>query len=196
VLYNFLDLLRGRVAEGGVCNRQYFSNFFDYIDLSRSSFIDDVDRASHNAGTSKLKKLFSLLSERPSGQAMAEFAKVSVVLFLLMFGMTEMGIVVYRYTTVGMAAREASRYAAVHSTTSLNPAGTGSWPTVEQYAVNFAPFLSTADVTVSYPADKSPHINNQNDAVVTITHNYTQSIPFMSAVPLTLTSTSRMLVSQ
>lgn len=118
-----------------------------------------------------------------------------------------MGIVIYRYTTIGMAAREASRYAAVHSSTSENPAGTGSFPTVQQYAVNFAPFLdlsgsgctgdtSPCDVVVSYVQDNTPHISNQNDAVVTITYTYTQKIPFMSPVSLTLSSTSRMLVSQ
>jgi Flp pilus assembly protein TadG len=143
-----------------------------------------------------LKRLFSLVKGRPSGQALAEFAQVALLFFLLLFGIFEMGTVIYRYTTICMAAREATRYAAVHSTTSQNPAGSGGYPTVQQYAVNFAPFLTTSDVTVTYPADVTPHINNQNDAVVTITYNYTQQIPFMSPVTLTLSSTSRMLVSQ
>jgi hypothetical protein len=107
-----------------------------------------------------------------------------------------MGVVVYRYNTVGMAAREAVRYAIVHGPNSQNPAGTGTNPTVEQVAVNFAPFLSTTEVAVSYPVDTNPNLKNQQDAVVTITHNYTQQIPFMSAVPLVLTTSSQMLLSQ
>jgi len=127
---------------------------------------------------------------------MAEFAQVAALFFLLLFAIMEIGIVVYRYTTICMAAREATRYAAVHSSTSDNPAGTGNFPTVQQYAVNFAPFLTTDQVAVTYTADTTAHINNQNDAVVTITYPYTQRIPFMSPVTLTLTSSSQMLVSQ
>jgi Flp pilus assembly protein TadG len=143
-----------------------------------------------------MKKLLSLLNGRPSGQAIAEFAQVATVFLLLLFGIMGMGIVVYRYNTVGMAAREAARYAIVHGPNSLNPAGTGSNPSVAQVAVNFAPFLSTSEVAVSYPTDTNPNLKNQQDALVTIKHNYTQQIPFMSAVPLILTSSSQMLVSQ
>jgi Flp pilus assembly protein TadG len=196
VLYNLLDLLRGRHVEGGVRNRQYVCDVSNPFELSRNSEFVHADRSGDNAGTSKLKKLFSSLRARPSGQALTEFAQVAALFSLLLVGIMEMGVVIYTYTTICMAAREAARYAAVHSTTSENPAGSGSFPTVQQYAVNFAPFLTTADVSVTYPADTTPHINNQNDAVVTITYNYTQQIPFMSPVTLTLTSTSQMLVSQ
>ncbi len=142
-----------------------------------------------------MKKGFSLLSGRPSGQTLGEFAQVATVFLLSLFAIVEMGIVIYRYTTVSMAAREAARYAVVHSPGSENPAGSGNFPlTVQQFAVNFAPFLSTTNVTVSYPTD--PNLPQQQDALVTITYNYTQQIPFMSAVPLTLTSSSQMLLSQ
>jgi len=143
-----------------------------------------------------MKKLSLLFSGRSRGQAMAEFAQVATVFFLLLFGIMEMGVVVYRYNTVSMAAREAARYAMVHGPNSQNPAGSGSLPTVQQYAINFAPFLSTSEVAVSYPNDTNPNLKNQHDALVTITHNYTQQIPFISAVPLTLTSSSQMLLSQ
>lgn len=133
----------------------------------------------------------SLSSGTPSGQAMAEFAVVASAFFLLLFAIFEMGIVVYRYNTVSAAAREAARYAMVHNPTSLNPATTDQ---IAAVAVSYAPFLSTSDVTVTFPAD--PSLPTQTDALVSISHNYTQTIPFMSAVPLTLTSSSQMLVSQ
>ena len=138
-----------------------------------------------------MHKRSSLLSGRPSGQAMAEFAVVASTFFLLLFGIIEMAIVVFRYNTVSAAAREAARYAVVHNPTSLNPASTAD---IKAIAVSYAPFLSTDEVTVTFPAD--PTLPTQKDAVVSISHNYTQTVPFMSAVPLTLTSSSQMLVSQ
>jgi Flp pilus assembly protein TadG len=140
-----------------------------------------------------VNKRFTLSVARPSGQALPEFAQVATVFFLIVFAIMEMGVVVYRYTTISMAAREATRYASVHSTTSQNPATIAQ---IQAVATNFAPFLTAADVVVSFPADTTPHISDQNDALVTITYNYTQQIPFMSPITLTLTSSSQMLVSQ
>lgn len=128
----------------------------------------------------------------PAGQAIVEFAMVATVFLLLFFGITEMGIVVYQYSSVCTAAREAARYAMVHSPANTqNPATTAQ---IQQIAIDHAPFLSTANVSVSFPAD--PTLPGQKDAQVAITYNYTQQIPFMSPVTLTLTSTSQMLVSQ
>jgi hypothetical protein len=105
-----------------------------------------------------------------------------------------MGIIVYEYTTISMAAREASRYAAAHSPTSQNPAGTGSNPTVASVAVNEATFLSSGDVSITYPAD--PSLPKQTDALVTISHTYSQYIPGLGPLSFTLTGSSQMLVSQ
>jgi Flp pilus assembly protein TadG len=138
-----------------------------------------------------MNKRPSFLSARPSGQAMAEFAAVALVFFLLLFGIMGMGIVVYRYNTVGDAAREAARYAVVHGPSSQNPATTDQ---IAAIAVSYAPFLSAGDVTVTFPAD--PTLPKQKDAKVSISHNYTQNIPIMSAVTLNLTSSSQMLLSQ
>ena len=122
---------------------------------------------------------------------MAEFAVVAATFFLLLFGIIEMGIVVFRYNTVSDAAREAARYAIVHNPTSSNPASTDQ---IKAVAVSYAPFLSSTEVTVTFPAD--PTLPTQKDVLVKISHSYTQNIPIMSAVKLTLTSTSQMLVSQ
>lgn len=125
------------------------------------------------------------------GQTMAEFALVASALFLLTFGIVQMGLAIYRYSNVCSAAREAVRYAIVHGPTSTNPASNSS---VQQVAINYAPFLSASDVTVSWPAD--PQLASQQDAEVQIIHIYHLPIPFMSAVNLSLSSTSRMLVSK
>ncbi len=124
---------------------------------------------------------------------MAEFAIVATLFLLFLFAIMEMGIVIYRYNSISMAAREAARYAVAHSSTSANKATISQ---IQQIAVNYAPFLTITNVNVNYQADTTAHIQNQNDVVVTITYNFTQQIPFLSAVPLTLSSSSQMLVSQ
>jgi MFS superfamily sulfate permease-like transporter len=140
------------------------------------------------------QKRFSFFPARPCGQTLLEFVLVAMVFFLVVFAVIEMGILVYQYTTISMAAREATRYAAAHSPTSQNPAGSGSYPTVESVAMNEAMFLSASEVTVTYPAD--PILPRQKDALVTISHTYHQYIPGMPPLSFTLTSSSQMLVSQ
>ena len=146
-----------------------------------------------------MKKPLSL-RKRPSGQTLAEFAMVSSIFLLLVFGIIEMAIVVYQYTTISMAAREAVRYAAVHSPTSANPATTAQ---IQAVATNEATFLTASEVTVSFPADPNADAAGQDDAQVSISHAYSLYIPvldyFVSAtdpLTMTLTSSSQMLVSQ
>lgn len=122
---------------------------------------------------------------------MAEFAALASVLFMLTFGTMEMSVVVYRYNTLCTAARESMRYAIVHSPTSANPASTSQ---IQQVATNYAPFLVASNVIVTWPAD--PSLPSQSDARVQISYNYRITVPFMSAVNVTLSSASQMLVSQ
>ena len=91
------------------------------------------------------------------------------------------------------AAREGVRYAIVHSPSSANPASDDQ---IAQFAENYASGLdpNQLTVTVTFPAD--PRLVTQKDAQVAVSYNYPLSIPFMSPVTLSLTSTSRMLVSQ
>jgi Flp pilus assembly protein TadG len=132
-----------------------------------------------------------------AGQAATEFAMIATVLFLLMFGLMTLGSAVYSYNTISSAAREAVRYAAVHSATSGDPA-TGSGDTrIQQKALDYAQGVNLAltDVTVSWPADPNPGMKLP-DAQVQISYTYNLKIPFMSPVGLALSSTSRMLASQ
>jgi len=122
---------------------------------------------------------------------MAEFALTATVLLLLLFGIMKMAMAVNAYNNVCTAAREAARYAIVHSPTSAVPESNS---TIAGIAVNYAPFLATSDVTVSFPSDAS--LPSQKDALIQITHTYPLKIPFMSAVNLHLSASSRMLVSQ
>ena len=141
------------------------------------------------------RHLSILLARRSPGQTFAEFAVSAGVFLLLLFGIMQMAMAVNAYNDVSTAAREAARYAVVHSPTSNNSPSVGpSYSDIQQQAVNYAPFLSTSDVTVSFPADA--RIPTQTDALIQITHTYPLNIPFMSAVNLSLSASSRMLVSQ
>src|SRR5258708_21864533 len=128
-----------------------------------------------------------------TGQAATEFAMIATVLFLLTFGVMMLGSAVYSYNTISNAAREAVRYAAVHSSSSAAPATDSQ---IEQVALDYAQGVNLAltDVHVTWPPD--PNKGMRSDAQVQISYTYNLKIPFMSAVALPLSSTSRMLVSQ
>jgi Flp pilus assembly protein TadG len=127
------------------------------------------------------------------GATMVEFALVAGVFFMLMFGVMEMSSAVYSYHMVCTAAREGVRYAIVHSPTSANPATTTQ---IQDYAKTYATGLdaSQLSVTATFPAD--PRLVTKKDAQVVVTYNYPLNIPFITPVTLSLSSTSKMLVSQ
>lgn len=129
----------------------------------------------------------------PAGQAMVEFAMVSAVFLLLLFGIMLMTLTVYDYNTVCSAAREAVRYAIVHSPSSANPATNAQ---IQQIAINNAVNLIASDltVTVSWPTDAK--LTSQKDAEVQVSYKYQLAVPFLSSVAMTVSSTSQMLVSQ
>jgi Flp pilus assembly protein TadG len=128
-----------------------------------------------------------------AGQAMVEFAGAATTLFLLMFGLMTLGSAVYSYNTMSNAAREAVRYASIHSPTSAVPATTSQ---IQQVALNYAVGLGlkSSDIVVTWPTD--PNIIKKSDAQVSISYTYNLKIPFMKKAALSLSSTSRMLVSQ
>jgi Flp pilus assembly protein TadG len=128
-----------------------------------------------------------------AGQTMVEFAMVASVFLLLMFGVMQMALTVYNYNIVCSAAREAVRYAMVHSPNSSNPATSAQ---IQQVAINSAVSLNSSNlsISVSWPADAN--LPFQKDAQVKVSYVYQLQIPFMTPVSLTLASTSQMLVSQ
>ena len=61
--------------------------------------------------------------ERSRGQALAEFAIVAPLLFLLILATIEAGRFIFHYELVNNAAREGARYAIVHGSLSDCPSG-------------------------------------------------------------------------
>lgn len=64
-------------------------------------------------------------TERRKGQALVEFALIAPLLFVLLTGIVTLGIGVFYQQQLTNAAREAARFAAIHSATSQCP--TTSW---------------------------------------------------------------------
>jgi Flp pilus assembly protein TadG len=56
-----------------------------------------------------------VLRDRSRGQALVEVALVSPLFFALLFGLIDLGRVIWAIDSVGAAAREGARYASVHA---------------------------------------------------------------------------------
>jgi hypothetical protein len=127
------------------------------------------------------------------GQALVEFAAGAAAFFVLLYGMMQTSLAVYSYNTLAEAAREAVRYAIVHSPTGPNPATTDQ---IRQVAIAYAPglALTPGEISVSWPPD--PALPWQHDAQVAIAHRYTLQIPFLPAAALAMSATSQMRVAQ
>jgi len=134
-----------------------------------------------------------LKRRNPAGQTSAEFALIATVFLLLMFALMELATAVFAYSTICEAARDAARYAIVHSPTSANPATNAQ---NQQVPINSAASLglTASNVSVSWPADSN--LPSMQDVQITVSYPYTLQIPLMSPKTFTLAATSRSLVSQ
>jgi Flp pilus assembly protein TadG len=68
------------------------------------------------------------------GSELVELAVILPVFFLLLFGLFNFSIVLFGYSNATYATRAATRYAALHSSTSLVPSTTAS---IQSYATQF-----------------------------------------------------------
>src|SRR6185295_11724401 len=62
-------------------------------------------------------------SRRSRGQALAEFALVAPIFFLVLFAVIEAGRFMFYYETLNNATREGARYAIVHGVNSFDCTG-------------------------------------------------------------------------
>lgn len=73
-------------------------------------------------GRSKSSRTYA---RRSQGQAIAEFALIAPIAFMLIFGIISIGLWVFYQQQITNVAREAARYAAIHSATA--PCPTSGW---------------------------------------------------------------------
>jgi hypothetical protein len=136
------------------------------------------------------------ISSRRHGQSTVEFALTAMLLLLLLFGILEVGRLVFAVSAIGNGAREAAHYAALHPETS-----------VVSLTQEIAPrliFLTPADVqvTLDCPTCSGPgaclpptcHTAIYEPLTVTVGYTWTTGLPlpgFGNGVPITTQATTR-----
>ena len=125
------------------------------------------------------------------GAALTEFALVALVFFILFFGIIEFSRLMLMYHHVGNAAREGSRYAIVHGSTS--PDSTADETDVRNYVRSISPLdPNNVNVTTTWP-DGNKEPGSRVNVTVNYPFTFILSIWFGSGIPLT--STSQMVIS-
>jgi Flp pilus assembly protein TadG len=146
------------------------------------------------------------------GQALAEFALVAPIFFLVLFGIIDFGRYVYYVQILNNAAREGARYAIVHGSNSLNPSGppasgtTSSDPTgtkvvavVQNFAVGVIGDTSVLTITpqwLAQPSCSSPGTNARENCVkVQVTYQFHSVIPVVPIPAIQITGESTLVIN-
>ena len=153
-----------------------------------------------------------------TGSTLVETALSITILLVLVIGIMEACLMVYSYHFISNAAREGTRYAIVRGDTWTQPPwnGTGTCASytsagcvataqnIQDYVKSLTfPGIDASKITVS-PAwyltpggTADPAYNAAGDWVeVKVSYNFATFIPFVPSQLLTMTSTSRMLITQ
>jgi Flp pilus assembly protein TadG len=154
------------------------------------------------------------MRRRHRGQALVEFALLFPILVLILLGIFDLGRAVFAYNTIGGAAREGARVAAVNQIMSspdcvnnrpvVNPAD-AHW-SIKRCAVDkaFNLGLTEADVTVAFAPPPgstfacSPTIRVGCLATVTVAHSFVLATPIVSDLvgPIGLEAVSEMPIER
>jgi Flp pilus assembly protein TadG len=163
--------------------------------------------------------------QRQAGSTLVETAIILTVFLTFLFGIMEFGRVLYAYHFVSNAAREATRFAAVHGETcntdadggSCTPTGGPASPSnttpVTTFVSNITPpgiIPSAVTTTATWPTQSnSPTICTTNVAgiggpypnypgctvQVQVSYAFNFLAPFVYAASITLSSTSQMVIA-
>ncbi len=149
-------------------------------------------------------------SQRRRGQALAEFALVMPLFFLLVFSIIEFGRFIYTYEIVNNAVREGARYAIVHGSASECPSGpmpdtadgqpvtnpcdpTGAkiQAIVQQYAIG----VPASSLTVNPPVWEPD--NNARGSTVTVSavDSFSTLVPFVPLPTITIPGESTLVIN-
>jgi len=141
-----------------------------------------------------------------SGQSMVEFALIAPLLFLLLFGIIELGFMVNIYIGLTNSARDAARAGAVYqytvpgsgdtSTTAIDAQRKLQISTAISQTLNPLIFPSTLMVTVSYPtvALATNAYRARDTVVVSLTHDHELFFGILGPQKMTLSATSSMQI--
>lgn len=139
------------------------------------------------------------------GQALAEFALVAPIFFLLLFSIIDFGRYVYYVQILNNAAREGARYAIVHGSNGLPSSGppapgfSSSDPTaadVTAVAKRHAIGVVGSTVVLRIGAEYPDLYNRRGDRVtVSIEYDFDSMIPVVPLPPITITGESTLVIN-
>jgi Flp pilus assembly protein TadG len=129
------------------------------------------------------------LSAAKRGNTILEGALCLTIFLMILFGIIDFGRMVFAYNFVSYAAREATRYAVVRGTTNATNAAA-----LTTFVQNEAVGLNTTALTVTptWTPDHTPGSTVQ----VVVSYTFRPIAPYVPVGPFTLSSTSKMLISQ
>jgi Flp pilus assembly protein TadG len=145
-----------------------------------------------------------------NGQAQTEFALVLPLLLLLIFGIIELGRVVFIYNSLADAARQGARVAAVNqrdtgSGSKCDPQDPSSWTivacirkTAVSFDLTYSPNSQNSNIQIQYTGSSCAKrlITPSCLAVITVSYPYQPITPIISEIVGTvkMSSTSQMPV--
>jgi hypothetical protein len=145
---------------------------------------------------------------RSRGQALAEFALVAPIFFLMLFALLDFGRYVYYVQILNNAAREGARYAIVHGGRSLNPSGPPAPGTTSGDVAGNNGVIGNSTVlsivptwwdTVTQPDPAATSGNGSNDrenvVQVIVTYQFQSVIPIVPIPPIEVKGSSTLVIN-
>jgi Flp pilus assembly protein TadG len=134
------------------------------------------------------------------GQALVEFG-LSVPIFLaVVYGICDFGRALYTYDLVTSAARLGSRYAIVHGSSCTAPGCTANVATIQSYVQSKVTGVNSAYLTVATTWSTAPGCTDPArqgpQCIVNVTVSYPFAFYLVLNAPITMTSSSQMVISQ
>ena len=125
------------------------------------------------------------------GTGLVEAAVTLPVLLTMLFGIMDFGRALFAYNDITYAAREGTRFAMVHGSTSQHAASaTDVQSIVSNYTDGLDP--NALSVITTWSPDNKPGSN----VTVQVQYTFTPMTPFFSTMPIALGASSQMMIAQ
>ncbi len=136
-----------------------------------------------------LGRRFRTLRRDERGVELIEFALISILFFMLSFGIMEFGRAIWIYGTVAHVAKEGARFAIVRGSESPRTATASD---VASYVNTRAAGMTGLIVTTTWD---DPTKDRGTVVQVRVDRQFNPALPLVNLGPITLSSTSRMVIA-
>ncbi len=124
-----------------------------------------------------------------TGQTLVEFAIASWLVFMIIFGITEFGLAVWRYNMVSNLAQEGARWSAVRGSQSLAPADNAALQAfIDSRAIGMTVIATVTPVPSSVTTGATVSVN--------VSTTFTPLTALFPSAALTLQSTAQMIMAR